>query len=362
MQKDMHYHGVYVLARAAGIERESAQIIATASQFVDDAVTEEPPCAFTDGSKIFSVVTAHHALSIENINKDDQRMVWVPFHFLPGAEGESFTEKLICKKNSKTAKQMVTHTLSKAKINYARELVGITAHVLADTFSHYGFSGVSSRWNRVINDRINVSVTDEETKNYIEGKAKNFFEKYKSGIYENIRTAISFGIEQLSGALGHGAVATYPDRPYLKWNFIYERTGKVSRRDNQETFLEACRKLFSFFKNFATERPEYRDKKINLEFEDIKGALTDILAFEGKLDDRCRRWNKAVRDNSIYVSSEQGIPQYSGQKWIQKKVRLNGKKHADLNDIAIYRYFKAADHFRFFILRDLLSNYNMYVI
>ncbi len=36
MQIDMHYYGVYTLARAAGVNREAAEVIATVAQFVDD--------------------------------------------------------------------------------------------------------------------------------------------------------------------------------------------------------------------------------------------------------------------------------------------------------------------------------------
>ncbi len=41
MQTDKHYWGAYALARAAGIKRRAAQIIASASEYVDDAVLDE---------------------------------------------------------------------------------------------------------------------------------------------------------------------------------------------------------------------------------------------------------------------------------------------------------------------------------
>ena len=40
MQKDMHFYGVYAMARAAGIKPDSAYTIAYASQFVDDALED----------------------------------------------------------------------------------------------------------------------------------------------------------------------------------------------------------------------------------------------------------------------------------------------------------------------------------
>ena len=41
MQIDMHYYGVYVLARLAGLKPDAAKIIATASQYVDEAVEKD---------------------------------------------------------------------------------------------------------------------------------------------------------------------------------------------------------------------------------------------------------------------------------------------------------------------------------
>ncbi len=38
MQIDMHYYGVYAIARLAGLRPKAAGTIATASQYVDDAV------------------------------------------------------------------------------------------------------------------------------------------------------------------------------------------------------------------------------------------------------------------------------------------------------------------------------------
>ena len=99
MQRDFHYYGTYVLARAAGINKVTAQIISSAAQFVDESI-EKRTFNFNDGSSVVPVITAHHLASIENLKRNDQRMVWIPFHFLPGNVGDSFTERLICIKNS----------------------------------------------------------------------------------------------------------------------------------------------------------------------------------------------------------------------------------------------------------------------
>ena len=162
MQKDMHYYGTYAMARAAGLAPKVCRTIATAAEFVDDNGDKET-IEFPDGGRLDFVPTAHHAADIENIDRHDQRLVWVPFHFIPGNEGRSMSERLLCRKDSEIAREMIDHNLSLADKPFGLHLAGITAHVYADTFSHYGFSGVSSRWNRI--DTSSVEFFDVEPKN-----------------------------------------------------------------------------------------------------------------------------------------------------------------------------------------------------
>lgn len=133
MQLDMHYYGVFALARAAGLKKEHAETIATASQFVDDNVKKEV-IEFQDAARFSIEVTGHHAMNIKNIDLDDQRQVWVPFHFLPGNEGESYTERLICRKNSKIAQEMVESYLQMSDKPFIVELIGISSSCLCRYF------------------------------------------------------------------------------------------------------------------------------------------------------------------------------------------------------------------------------------
>ena len=55
--------------------------------------------------------------------------------------------------------------------------LGITAHVYADTFALYGFSGIGFRRNKVDNASIEFGDLDPEIKDYIVGKADGFAEK-----------------------------------------------------------------------------------------------------------------------------------------------------------------------------------------
>jgi len=128
--------------------------------------------------------------------------------------------------------------------------MGITAHVYADTFSHYGFSGVSSRGNKVDNGSFKFheevegfdtkSALEPTTLDYLVERRSRFFMKNgeHGELIENINSLIG---EAGSGALGHGSVTTYPDMPYLILSFEYEDRddsvhGKTSIRNIQKRF------------------------------------------------------------------------------------------------------------------------------
>ncbi|MBW1860554.1 MAG: hypothetical protein JRI70_10950, partial [Deltaproteobacteria bacterium] len=71
MQIDMHYYGVYAIARLAGLRPQAARTIATASQYVDDAV-EKDIQYHEEGNKLAPIVTAHRIIEImENRDLDD---------------------------------------------------------------------------------------------------------------------------------------------------------------------------------------------------------------------------------------------------------------------------------------------------
>lgn len=94
MQVDMHYYGTYAMARAAGLAPADCRVIATAAQFVDDNAGKDS-ISFKDGARVDVDATAHHALDVANLDPEDQRNVWIPFHFIPGNAGAEYTERLI---------------------------------------------------------------------------------------------------------------------------------------------------------------------------------------------------------------------------------------------------------------------------
>lgn len=358
MQIDMHYYGTYALAITAGLNQKTAHIVATSSQFVDDCASRQQ-IKFKDAGQIDAQATAHHTTDTKNIDHDDQRQVWVPFHFLPGNEGESFTERLICRKDSSIAQEMVQNTLRNLDSTSGAYRLGITAHVYADTFAHYGFSGVSSRWNKVDNNSINFGEIDPDIKDYITTKAARFATTYHDGFacFANIK---SWCAETLSGALGHGAVATYPDRPYLVWDFVYETPERNSgKRDNPDTFMDACKKLHDMFKNAARHRPDFGGG-IYTPFSVIENSIKAILEFQGNGQARADRWVQESASGNIGQPFE--IPDYAGPFWNHDVQALDETENsfAALSSPA-YFFFNAASAHQQYILRDLLPKHGLIV-
>ena len=360
MQLDMHYYGTYAMAHAAGVKKETAKIIATAAQFVDDNAAASH-IEFQDGGRVDAQATAHHVAQISNLNKEDQRQVWVPFHFLPGNEGTTYSERLICRKNSEIAKTMVSHHLGYAKDAMGPYLIGVTAHVYADTFAHWGFSGVGSRRNKVDNDSFDFDVgLDPDIRDYIKDKADDFFQRYGKGggLYANVKSWLA---ETFSGALGHGAVATYPDRPYLKWSFAYEYPEKMGvERDNPKDFMDGCNALHGMFKKFANRNPEHASGD-GVAFNEIRQEVRKIIEFQGKKEDRIIQWQEATHAGKLSTNGYR-IPVYSPEEWLLEAADLHNSREskAALNS-NLYRFYQAASLHRNYVLRELLPKHDLVV-
>ncbi len=356
----MHYYGTYAMARAAGITRDAAKVIATAAQFVDDNASKDS-IKFRDGGRLDAQATAHHAVDRKNIDLEDQRRIWVPFHFLPGNKGKTFTERLVCRQDSEITREMVKHNLSLADRTYALPLIGITAHIYADTFSHYGFSGISSRRNKIVNDSFKFMGLNTKTEKYILDKAKKFKENYpgEDGFLTNVK---SWFAEKLSGALGHGAAVTFPDRPYLRWSFKYEDPGKDSgERDNSATFLDGCQALHKLFRGFAKSRPDCAENNFS-RFSDIKQEVEDILKRQGPKKERIQAWQSAAKTGNLFATGPETIPRYNADLWHNERENLVRKKNSDaITGLSVYRFYQAAAVCRTYVLRVLLPSKGLVV-
>ena len=154
MHIDFHHAATYVIARNAGFNHDEAAVVSYAAQYVDDAVTEGP-VVFNNGAMYQRISPAHPSADAANLDNKQNRMTWLPFHFLPGNHGlpagenppGTFIDKLVCTQDSHVAKDMIRSCINTQGRPYSLQRLGITMHVLADTFAHQGFAGVKDEVN-----------------------------------------------------------------------------------------------------------------------------------------------------------------------------------------------------------------------
>lgn len=351
MQLDMHYYGTYSLARLAGMSKEASLVIATSAQFVDDNVRNED-IALADGSCVHSIATAHHAYdpregALSNINKKDQRKVWVPFHFLPSAMGEDFSSQLVCDHETDIVSDVLRYSLDHSTKDFFLQLAGIITHVVEDTYSHYGFSGISCDGNKVDQRSIEYLNLDESLIEYVTGKVERFKERFKAELAETFLP------------LGHGAVYTYPDRPYLKWSYKYEGSEKVYIHDNPATFLKASCKVFEYYREIVKVYPECSDGKGCEDFDQIRKPLSEIINFQGKKPERIAVWQKYMSEGLLLPELKEEIPEY--HSWSPDLDQLSDMTKEEVARQPVYSFLRASSIYRTYILRDLLPSSELIV-
>jgi len=351
MQIDMHFYGAYALSRAAGITPQTASVIAYASQFVDDAIDDEAIVLELPGRcAILPTMTSHKPIDYQNTLPGDQWKVWVPFHFLPGNDdtAATFVGKMVCLKNSEPAKMMLAHVVNQREAPFGPHLAGIAAHIYADTFSHYGVVGLGRDWNRVRNESIEIRGSDS-IRHYLWER----FEEFKTRLAGSLAETIP---------VGHGSVGTFPDRPYLSWEYEYEPLDKYEPRrpvvrNNADDYMEACEGLYTFFSKFITDAPAYGDPAAAVPWASVADTVFDIVTAEGTRDERVSRWKKAIAGGKLFDPAEEDrTVDYDARLWKSAHISecLSKEETATGNDACLF--FKAAWMHRHYVLHQLLSS------
>ena len=261
MQIDFHHATTYVIARLAGFSHTKASKVAYAAQYVDDAINDGV-IRFDNGAMYSRISSAHRMLDYRNSNALKNRRVWLPFHFLPGNGGlpvgkeprGRFYERLICRPDSFVARDMLKACMADKHKPYGLHRLGIAMHVYADTWAHQGFAGVNCKLNKAGNIRSQSGKEDAR----LLAKLANYF---------------------LSQALplGHGAVLSYPDRPYLEWRYK-NGIGRTVVRNNPKNFVEAAEYMCRAMQRWRCNDPDapvdglpLRDKqKIGMLLKNLK--------------------------------------------------------------------------------------------
>jgi hypothetical protein len=353
MQIDFHHGVTYVVARLAGFPHREATIIAHCAQYVDDA-TNGGLIRFDNGFSFNRISSAHKLLDYRNFQELANHRVWIPFHFLPGNgglpggkdPGGSWVDKLICRPNSFVAQDMVRDCIADRHTVYGLYRLGITMHVYVDTWAHQGFVG--------INDRVNDASALMDAAGQPDRKLLD-------------RLASFFIGEALP--LGHGAVLSHPDKPFLRWGYTNGRGEKIWR-DNPQDFLTAAEHLCQAMQRYrlgdaAASVPGLPATDRAL----IAQMLRTITAPQGA--ERHRQWLAAISAGQFSFGPAT-VTYIAKGKGSWKHAALGTEAAVDRGD-EIYPYrpsFLQSDwkHFhdalqahRFYVLHQLLPSYGLCV-
>ena len=222
MQEDFHYYATYCAAYIAGYSHEESLDIAYSAQFVDMCSKtllsrlKAPLSAATTQLQLELMDSPTDIIGLQNITR-----IWSSFHFLPydlKAAREKRCSKrylqkyrLICNTNG----ELVKETVDLAK-NTSLEAVGISMHVLADTWAHRYFAGTPSL---VINNTnyYFYELFDDGEKPIRFRHSASLPDDLDNSIYT---CSLYQSNENSIMNLGHGRAGHLPDYSFIRYKYL----------------------------------------------------------------------------------------------------------------------------------------------
>ncbi|USD38431.1 DUF6765 family protein [Ferrimonas sp. SCSIO 43195] len=354
MQIDGHHTLTYVVCRLAGMSHPEAHLVAYSAEYVDEA-TNGGAIGFDNGAMYHRISSAHKMLDYRNSLELANHQVWIPFHFLPGNGGMeagtnpegNFIDKLICRPDSPPARDMLKGAVSDKNKPYALFRLGIALHVYADTFAHQGFAGVIHKVNEVSDIEIIQPQKDE-----------SLFDKISS-----------YFVNETS-PLGHGASLSYPDRPYLKWNYI-DGLGHTVSRDNHQIFCDAadamCRAIQCYLEGDVSMSLEAQSGLPEADSNLISDLLLEFDMDDG--EERHEKWLEVIAQGAFSFGSEniefipKGIGSWKHEAIGQEKSQDDEDEKFEYKPAFLQSNWKlfhdALQAHRFDVLHNILPKYGI---
>ncbi len=364
MQIDFHHAVTYVVARLAGFAKAQAQVVAYASQYVDDAVNSGT-IHFRDGALYQRISSAHRTLDHRNLDELATHLVWVPFHFLPGNGGKSadqdpqapFIEKIICVKDSPVARDMLAACVRDAAAPHALHRLGISLHVYMDTWAHQGFAGVSHNVNTV------------EHLDLLEGEPA-------VGRWERIKDRFKDLVDDVGNVfvtrtlpLGHGGALSYPDLPFVtKWRYT-NGMDQVIERNNLQEFIEAAQAMYRALCSFRDGDTALRTTAA-MSGPDLQVIERNLRDFNKRdSESRHRHWRESIARGDFSFGPEQiGYQPKGPGSWKHQAIGCvreieSGKERYPFTPAFLSSDWKlfhdALQTHRLELLRDILPRYRI---
>ncbi len=349
MNRDAHYYAVLAFCRACGFNKDSAYVIAYASQFVDDAKIN---LMFIDHSRIiaehdivekrpafFNMATCHSYFRIKTFNYEAMVNNTSTFHFVPGCKGENFTRKLRCKEESLVIQDIITDVFLEDDLIK----LGIVLHAYADTFSHQGFSGMLSKVNDIKKCRV-------KTKAYLGllDRILHIVQQFTQGKYEKY-------FDSVMPAYGHAQALDFPDIPHLAWSYEYDYsdefngTYKVVEIDNKDRFNRAFLNIRKYLENYLITHQQYLDSKLRFNNFEI---LMDTLVAEGKDNKREKNWKRLLIEQGLFNKDDLDLIIYEDDKWLKEAFTNYNRKTFDNRKVVGVRLadnFLHSNWYRFYL-------------
>lgn len=360
MQIDFHHAVTYVCCRLGGMNHEDASVVAHAAQYVDDA-TNDGPLNFKTGERYVRATSAHRMLDPSNADCADNRLVWVPFHFLPGNDippqgmsaADAFIHRMVCRPDSQIAREMVFDCIHRQDAPYGLHRLGVALHTYVDTWAHQAFVGMVNDFNKV--DSISV-VADPAYKD--------------TQVYMDLTSGATKAKAYIAGValpVGHAGVLTFPDLPFARWSFK-RANGEVVLRDNPASFLAAAKGMFNMVRRYVAQDVTLPSTEMQpQDATEIETLLRTTIAVEP--EDRHKVWKKAIAVGKFSFGAEQ-IDYIEGGKGSWKHIALG--KDPDMEDedeefsfVPEFldshwkKFHDAVQYHRMFILHDLLPRHGI---
>ena len=314
MKVDAHYYGVLGFARASGFDKDTAQKIAYASQFVDDAkinhltVRGDLPEGITSDRAngkncFFNMATCHTYTRIKTFNYSAMIHNTSAFHFVPGAKGPNFVRKMRCREKSPICEKIMDAALQKNDPIF----LGLVLHPFADTFSHQGFSGLLSKINDIGDCKI------------LNKSGRGLDQLFLSA--REVRDGFYRVMDFVMPAYGHGQAMSFPDMPYLKWSYVYDYTDEFAELyrssgviDNPRRFRAAFEEIRGYLQSYLQKNPQYRDSKVaGNGFEPLFKALVSKKSNKGRI----RNWRKVLVKNGLFEQDDPAL-EYDEDLWLRE--------------------------------------------
>lgn len=262
MDRDFHFGATYHAARLANFTESEANIIAHAAQYVDhfsssalNAVKKyvRDSAPQYDGKGLAQTVqetlalTAHTTANWSGVDAYTAA-IWPVFHFLPGNYGrddifdtgdvDRALSPLICRPYGPLAEILLETARDKwdeyqvptgdgSKTLGALIRIGITMHVLADTFAHANFVGLPSKHLNEVHEICDANNADKEIRLL---PLKDYAPTLASSGY---------------GYLGHGRIGHLPDQPWMHYYYNNDWPAESIERNNPLIYTEAFLYLYT---------------------------------------------------------------------------------------------------------------------